>query len=352
MTRKMKIETFADLCAGIGGFRIGVERSGLKCVLTSEINSDCVTTYNKNFDEENDVSDITALNPQRMKDFDMLCAGFPCQPFSIAGKKMGLQDSRSNVLAKIIDIAQAKKPKIILLENVANFKSFGGGSLHQATQRAIMDLGYSVFSDILDSSRFGVPQQRKRLFIAAFRNDLGIDTFRFPVGENEKTSFRPFLAANDFSIPITDKWDQYIDLYCGRKTLDELTFEPPKTRLCLERADADINLHDCVFQMRSSGIRAVSIDKPLPTFAVSISGGGAMIPIYSKERRHLNLTEMKRLMGFPDSFTFPVSRTSAVKQLANAVTPQVIERILEKIISVLENGGEAPGQRSFPLLAQ
>ena len=94
-------------------------------------------------------------------------------------------------------------------------------------------------------------------------------------------------------------------------------------------------MSDCVFQIRSSGIRAISLDQPFPTFAVSNSGGGAMIPVLSQERRHLNLIEMKRIMGFPDNFIFPVSRTDSIKQLANAVVPQVIESIGKDIQSVL-----------------
>lgn len=96
-----------------------------------------------------------------------------------------------------------------------------------------------------------------------------------------------------------------------------------------------MDLDNCIYQMRSSGIRAISIKRPFPTFAVSISGGGAMIPVYSKERRHLSLLEIKRLMGFPDNFHFPVSRTSAIKQLANAVCPPVIQSIGETISRVL-----------------
>lgn len=145
-------------------------------------------------------------------------------------------------------------------------------------------------------------------------------------------SFRSIIEKGDATIPISDKWQKYIDLYLGLISENDLDYELPKTRKKLERIDTGIDLGNCVFQIRSSGIRAVSIDKPLPTFAVSISGGGAMIPIYTGERRHLNLLEMKRLMGFPDDFKFPISRTNAIKQLANAVCPPVIQSIGQDII--------------------
>ncbi|MDO8335164.1 MAG: DNA cytosine methyltransferase [Candidatus Saccharibacteria bacterium] len=348
-----KLTTFADFCAGIGGFRIAAEQHGLQCVATSEINDDCIATYNENFGASEKISDVTSLDQTKLPDFDLLCAGFPCQPYSIAGKKLGLLDDRSGVLQKLIQIVSLKKPKALLLENVENFKSFQDGTLLASTLKEITALGYAVFSGVLDSAKFGVPQQRRRLFIVAFRNDLAVKNFHFPHGDKTTSPFRNFIASNDFSIPISKKWEQYIDLYSGSKRLDELDFLPPKTRLSLERADIGLDLTDCIFQMRSSGIRALSIDKPLPTFAVSISGGGAMIPVYSKERRHLNLTEMKRLMGFPDDFKFPVSRTSAVKQLANAVTPPVIHSIINQMILAMRHEDNAEPDHQYSLeLAQ
>ena len=122
----------------------------------------------------------------------------------------------------------------------------------------------------------------------------------------------------------------------SKKTIDEMSFVLPKTRNRLERISNNCDLEDCIFQIRSSGIRAYSLDEPFPTFAVSNSGGGAMIPVLSKERRHLSLTEMRRIMGFPEWYNLSaVSRTSAIKQLANAVCPPVIESICNDIERVI-----------------
>jgi DNA (cytosine-5)-methyltransferase 1 len=344
-----QLNTFTDFCAGIGGFRVALEALGLTCVFSSEINDDSVKTYNNNFNESNVASDLTKLIPKSIPDFDVICAGFPCQPFSIAGKRLGLEDERSGVLSSLMNIIKVKKPKIIFLENVKNFENFGGGSLLDSTKKTIESIGYTVFHSVLDSSQFKVPQVRKRLFIVAFRKDLDINNFKFPIGSSKIIPFRTIINTGDYSIPITEKWKEYLDYYTGKKTIDQLSFEPPKTRVSIERADKNINLNDCIFQMRSSGVRALSIDKPLPTLAVSISGGGAMIPIYSKERRHLNLIELKRLMGFPDNYLFPVSRTSAIKQLANAVCPPVIESIMSKVIKTIVDGDEEPDQKCLPL---
>ena len=328
--------TFADICAGIGGFRLALEQHGLRCVFTSEINQSCIETYNKNFNTNENTSDITKIDPCNIPSFDILCAGFPCQPFSIAGKRMGLDDERTSVLHQILKIVAIKKPKVIFLENVENFKNMSDGSIFEKTIAHLNSIGYIVHHDVLDASYFGVPQKRKRLFIIAFRKDVSSGFFSFPIGNTTQETFRNHINPGDNSIPVTSRWGNYIDYYTGKKSLKDLPFTPPRTRLALERIGKNTDLDNCVLQMRSSGIRAVSIDEPLPTLAVSISGGGAMIPVYTKERRHLNLIELKRIMGFPDEYIFPVSRTDAIKQLANAVVPAVIKAISENLIQDLK----------------
>ena len=132
------------------------------------------------------------------------------------------------------------------------------------------------------------------------------------------------------------RWDEYIDYYLGIKTIDEMSFDVPRTRKSLERIATNCDLSDCVFQVRSSGVRALSIDSPLPTLTVLNSGGGAHIPILSKERRHLSVNEMKRVMGFPDNYDFTaVSRTDSAKQLANAVCPPVINSVFRDITAAI-----------------
>ena len=145
------------------------------------------------------------------------------------------------------------------------------------------------------------------------------------------------LGSSGNSIPITPRWQEYIDYYTGRRSAHELSFELPRTRKKLERVADNCDLFDCIFQVRSSGVRALSLDNPLPTFTVLNSGGGAHIPILSKERRHLSITEMKRVMGFPEWYSFDaVSRTDAAKQLANAVCPPVIASIYRDILRAID----------------
>lgn len=323
--------TFADFCAGIGGFRLGLEKLGWRCVYSCEIDEGCENTYALNFGANFDTKDIFDLELTALPNFDVLCAGFPCQPFSIAGKRLGLEDPRGVVMLQILNVIASRQPTIIILENVPNFVSHNQGLTFSLLRQQLKQLGYQVHYRIVDSAYFGVPQSRKRVYIITFRETFNSLFFSITPKRTAPIPFRDFIAYGDFSIPISAKWQEYIDLCVGKKALAEITFAVPKTRLQLERSNVGVKLEDCVLQMRSSGIRACSIDAPLPTFAVSHSGGGAMIPIYTKERRHLNVTEIKRIMGFPNSFQFEVSRTAAIKQLANAICPAVSQSIGQDI---------------------
>lgn len=325
---------YGEFCAGIGGFRLGIEESEIpsKCVYINEIDEKCEKTYHLNFGEYFDSRDIFNINVESIPQLDVLCSGFPCQPFSIAGKQKGLKDTRGTIILKLFEIIDAVRPKAIFLENVANLRSHANGQTLEMIQSTLIQKGYTVFSKILDSAFFGVPQSRPRLYIVAFDQKIfGNIRFSFPKESTTPQKMRSIIKHGDYSIPISKKWEEYIDYYTGAISEEDLSFPLPKTRKSLERIAENCDLNDCVFQIRSSGIRAYSMDAPFPTFAVSNSGGGAMIPVLSKERRHLNLVEMKRIMGFPDTYCFDVSRTDSIKQLANAVCPPVISAIYKQI---------------------
>lgn len=330
---------YAEFCTGVGGFRLGIEASGVKAkpVYSNEIDNNCEKTYRKNFGNGFDSKDIFEIELSELPDFDMLCAGFPCQPFSAAGKELGFKDSRGTVFFRLMSIIKTRHPRIVFLENVPNLLRHDKGKTYKVISEQLSDAGYCVSSAILDSTYFGIPQSRARIYIVGLRRDsFGERYVEFTKKRTERTAFRPFIIHGDCSIPVSKRWNEYIDYYLGIKTIDEMTFEVSRTRKTLERVAANCDLNDCVFQVRSSGVRALSIDSPLPTLTVLNSGGGAHIPILSKERRHLSVNEMKRVMGFPDSFDFTaVSRTDAAKQLANAVCPPVIESVFRDIMAAI-----------------
>ena len=341
---------YAEFCAGIGGFRLGIEVSKLKgeLVYSNEIDNSCEKTYEKNFYQKFDSKDIYEIHPDSIPDFDMLCAGFPCQPFSVAGKELGFSDSRGTVFFKLLEIIKAKRPQVVFLENVTNLIRHNDRRTYKTILSSLEEAGYVLSPVVLDSSYFGIPQSRSRIYIIALSAECyGETRVHFTEKKTVRTPLRPFLNLGDYSIPVSSRWQEYIDLYTGNKTVDELSFVAPKTRATLERIAANCDVSDCIFQVRSSGVRALSLDEPFPTFTVLNSGGGAHIPILSKERRHISITEMKRIMGFPEWYDFSaVSRTDAAKQLANAVCPPVITSICDDIANSINNvkkqGGVKP----------
>jgi DNA (cytosine-5)-methyltransferase 1 len=329
---------YAEFCTGIGGFQIGIEKSTLKAELIycNELDDSCEKTYEANFGKKFDSKDIFNVDVKNLPEFDMICSGFPCQPFSQAGKNLGFKDHRGTIIIKLLEIIKEKTPSIVFLENVPNLARHEKGKTFNFIVNKLVECGYNPFYQILDSTYFGVPQSRPRLYIIGLKASVFENReFIFTTQLTPKTALREYLNPGDYSIPVSEKWQEYIDLYTNKKTAEKMTFTLPKTRVNLERISTNCDLNDCVFQIRSSGIRAYSIDEPFPTFAVSNSGGGAMIPVLSKERRHLSLIEMKRIMGFHQDLVFPVSRTDSIKQLANAVCPPVIASICDDLKKVI-----------------
>jgi DNA (cytosine-5)-methyltransferase 1 len=336
--------TYAEFCAGIGGFRKGIAMSKhfAKCVYTNEIDEKCEQTYYDNYGETFDSRDIFSIDSSALPDFDMMCSGFPCQPFSIAGARDGFSDDRGKVIFKLLEIISIKKPSIVFFENVPNLARHKKGESLSLITKYLVNEGYDVYSKIIDSKYFGLPQSRPRLYIVAIQtHKLPSVLYTFPEETSQRKIIRDIINEGDNSIPISDRWQEYIKYYTKKISYEELSFVPPKTRKRLERIAPNCDLDDCIFQIRSSGIRAYSLDAQFPTFAVSNSGGGAMIPILTKEQRHLSLIEMKRLMGFEDDFVFTISRTDSIKQLANAVCPPVICRIFDNILEAIDNPEES-----------
>ena len=168
---------YVDFCAGIGGFRYAIDayqnsRTDIKfkCVLTADIKKHAIDTYNLNFNENNPLRDIYELKPETMETFDLLCAGFPCQPFSSAGQKKGFEDHRGGMIFKILDICKFHKPQYVLLENVHNLISLDDGKYIKSIYDLFSELGYNVEYTMLNSKNYGIPQSRERVYIICTLN--------------------------------------------------------------------------------------------------------------------------------------------------------------------------------------
>lgn len=181
---------YIDLCSGIGGFRIALEsidNINSQCVLSADIKQDAIDTYNLNFNENNEITDIYTLKNEEIKPFDLLCAGFPCQPFSSAGQKKGFSDKRGGMIFKIIDICKYHKPRFVVLENVYNLMTLEKGKCIKKIRQLFEDIGYNVNYKKLNSSNFGCAQSRERVYIVCTKDN----TFNF-----EYIKYKPKVNLN------------------------------------------------------------------------------------------------------------------------------------------------------------
>lgn len=217
---------FIDLFAGLGGFHLALNALGHECVFASELKEDLQTLYKENFPATPIFGDITQIDPRQIPSHDIICAGFPCQPFSQAGKREGFNDSkqRGTLFDYICAIVAEHRPKYLFLENVQNLKTHDNGNTWKVIQEKLAALNYDVKADILSPHQFGLPQHRKRIFIVAVNNEIGsLEHFHFPVPQKGASRFcdiNKVINPNDTDIiklkPETRKqlevWQKFIDL--------------------------------------------------------------------------------------------------------------------------------------------
>jgi len=170
---------FIDLFAGIGGFRIALESFGLECVYSNEWDKQAQLTYNTNFGEIPD-DDITKVDEKLIRKHSILCGGFPCQAFSISGKRLGFSDTRGTLFFDVARIVKHHKPEVLFLENVKNFEKHDNGKTLETVLNTLKELDYEVFYKVLNAGDYGLPTTRERIYIIGFRKDLGIKDFKFP----------------------------------------------------------------------------------------------------------------------------------------------------------------------------
>lgn len=195
-----------DLFAGIGGIRLGFEnafKNEIETVFVSEWDEHAQKTYRDNFADDFEIAgDITRINEQNVPAFDICLAGFPCQAFSLAGKRMGFDDDykglcRGTLFQDVVRICDYHKPKVIFCENVKGLTIHDRGRTFKVITKSFEQIGYTVYSKVLNSKDFGVPQNRERIYIVAFRNDINSTEFSFPIGTDDKTCIRDILDDDD-----------------------------------------------------------------------------------------------------------------------------------------------------------
>jgi DNA (cytosine-5)-methyltransferase 1 len=312
---------FIDLFCGIGGFRQALEEHGHSCVFSSDIDRDAQLTYAENF-REVPAGDLTEIPETAVPSHDLLCGGFPCQPFSISGNQGGFEDARGTLLYEILRITRHHKPAVLFLENVKNFIGHAEGRTLETTLGLLDRLGYHVHHSVLNASRYGVAQKRERIYFVCFRKDLGIQEFKFPDPTDED------VAVEDFLLPQNDVRLQ--DLIIERDDL-YMSSELPSMR---ENRPLRIG----TVGKGGQGERIYSPKGHAITLSAFGGGIGAKTGMYLVDGRirRLHPEECRRLMGFSDGFRLHSRKNVSYKQFGNSVAVPVVSKIVSSIDHFLD----------------
>ena len=303
-----------DLFAGIGGIRRGFEnafKDDVDFVFSSEIDKNAQKTYYLNYNEI-PYGDITTIDESEIPAHDIILAGFPCQAFSVAGKRKGFEDTRGTLFFDVARIAKYHRPKVLFLENVKGFVGHDKGKTFEVVKKTLEDIGYTVFHKVLNTKDFDVAQNRERIYIVAFLDD--IKDFTFP----EK--IEPTKTIQDFLDSDVD--ENYY--YNGKPLYDKIK--------------NDITSTKTIYQWRRHYVRE-NKNNVCPTLTANMGTGGHNVPIIKDKKgiRKLTPYECVKFQGFDKSFKFPkdLALSHQYKQAGNSVTVKVIEEIAKRIQDVL-----------------
>ena len=311
---------FIDLFAGIGGIRLGFESVGGHCVFSSEFDEDACKTYEANFGEHPS-GDITKIDAKDIPDFEILLGGYPCQAFSIIGKKEGFANETCGTLFFDIErILKEKQPPAFMLENVRNLTAHDNGNTFRIIKEHLEKLGYHVYAKVLNALDYGVPQKRERIIIVGFIDDVEF-SFPEPISESEKTTLADILEDN-----VDKKY--YVRDAIRESRIERLKDKNyPKPYISHENMAGSITPHPY-----SSALRA---------------GASANYILINDERRPTE-RELLRIQGFPDDFKIVVPYGKIKKQTGNSVAVPVIKAVAREMIAALknfhENGGVKDGK--------
>lgn len=314
--------TFIDLFAGIGGFRIAMQNVGGKCVYSSEFDANAQQTYLSNYGEM-PFGDITKESTKRFipKDFDVLCGGFPCQAFSIAGYQRGFEDTRGTLFFDVAQIVKQCQPKAIFLENVKNLKSHDKGNTFRVIKSTLEQLGYMVFDKIMSPDVYAnIPQNRERIFIVAFNVEKvpNCSDFQFP----EK-------------VKLTNTIHNCIDY-----TVDDPRFFYTEKMAHYSELEGSITSKDTIYQWRRVYVRE-NKSNLCPTLTANMGMGGHNVPLILTDDgiRKLTPKECLNFQGYPDNYKFPssMSMSACYKQIGNSVAVPLIQKVSLQIWKILQN---------------
>lgn len=320
---------FIDLFAGIGGFRLALQNLNGKCVFTSEWDKEAKRTYKANFGEV-PFGDITKEDTKKFipDGFDVLCAGFPCQAFSIAGKRGGFEDTRGTLFFEVAEIIKRKKPKAIFLENVKGLRNHNSGKTLETILNVLRnDLDYFVPEpQIINAKEFGVPQNRERIYIVGFRKDTGINKFEYPKSINKKVTFS---QVKEKEVPATKYFlsTQYVQTLINHKARHKVKGNGFGYEII-----SDDGIANAIVVGGMGRERNLVYDYRITDFTPTTHIKGT---VNRDGIRKMTPREWARLQGFPDKYVIPVADASAYKQFGNSVAVPAIQATAIEILKLI-----------------
>jgi DNA (cytosine-5)-methyltransferase 1 len=320
---------FIDLFAGIGGFRLAMQNLGGKCIFTSEWDKEAQKTYRANFGEI-PFGDITKPKIKNYipDNFDILCAGFPCQAFSIAGKRGGFDDTRGTLFFDVAEIIKKHKPKAIFLENVKGLRSHDRGKTLETILNVLRnDLDYFVPEpQVINAKDFGVPQHRERIYIVGFHKDTGVTSFEYPEPIKKKVQFADI---KETTVPSTKYYlsTQYLQTLINHKARHE-----GKGNGFGYAIIPDDGIANAIVVGGMGRERNLVYDHRITDFTPTTHIKGT---VNQDGIRKMTPREWARLQGFPDKYIIPVADASAYKQFGNSVAVPAIQATATKIIDLI-----------------
>lgn len=309
----------ASLFSGIGGIDLGFQQAGFEIVWANEFDRDAAKTYRHNFGPDHLVeADIRSINPDAIPDFDVLVAGFPCQPFSIMGRKKGFNDPRGNLFFEIARIAEVKRPKVIFLENVANLLEHDDGKSFLTVYNALVPCGYTFKYQVMDAIDYSnIPQRRTRIYIVAFLNYDECNRFSFPE-----------------PIPLTTKLNDIL----VRSIPHDQSYYYNEASPHYRQLFSIVTNKSAIYKIEDYGV-SKRTNLVCPTLTANMGTYPDRVPVILDDFgiRKITPFECLALQGYPKEFGFPnIPMASAYKQCGNSVVVPVIRRIAEQIKKVMD----------------
>jgi len=309
-----------DLFAGTGAFTFAFQEESdgkVKCVFANDMVDTSKKIYDLNFTHKLTLKDIHEVKNESVPEHDILCGGFSCQPFSIAGLQQGFKDKRSNVFWKILEIIDFRNPRCVILENVKNLVSHDNGNTFKTIKNELEKRGYFIHTKVLNTAKItGIPQNRERIYIVCFKSKEHSDKFSLDFPEITKLG----VATKFDTTPVPDKY-YYTQTSSTWKLLEK-----------------DVTKRNTIYQYRRVYVRENKSNE-CPTLTANMGTGGHNVPIIMDEKgiRKLTPRECFRFQGFPDSYRFPpgMSDSALYKLAGNAVSVPVVRLIAQRVLQIL-----------------